>query len=162
MPSEYIMYLSILLVGSLAIGGISVTMITINSAMEDRAIETGMENILQNIAESIYGLKESAQQQIAQGATELDIHIMLAIPEKMQDEEYKIEVIFNNLTYSLKASLIRNSDVYVTVSLLIAPESISISGLIESSGEVPRVRFTYDGVTSNIILEDWERTSCLS
>ena len=154
MPSEYIMYLSILLVGSLAIGGISVTMITINSAMEDRAIETGMENILQNIAESIYGLKESAQQQIAQGATELDIHIMLAIPEKMQDEEYKIEVIFNNLTYSLKASLIRNSDVYVTVSLLIAPESISISGLIESSGEVPRVRFTYDGVTSNIILED--------
>lgn len=154
MPSEYIMYLSILLVGSLAIGGISVTMISINSSMEDRAIETGMENILQNIAESIYGLKESAQQQIAQGATELDIHIMLVIPEQIQDEEYKIEVIFNNLTYSLKASLIDNTDVSVTVSLLITPESISISGLIESTGEVPRIRFTYDGVTSNIILED--------
>ena len=154
MPSEYIMYLSILLVGSLAIGGISVTMIAINGAMEDRAIETGMENILQNIAESIYGLKESAQLQIAQGATELDIHIMLAIPEQIQEEEYKIEVIFSNLTYSLKASLIDNTDISVTVSLLIAPESISISGLIESTGEVPRVRFTYDGVTSSIILED--------
>ncbi len=154
MPSEYIMYLSILLVGSLAIGGISVTMISINSSMEDRAIETGMENILQNIAESIYGLKESAQRQIAQGATDLDIHIMLAIPEQIQEEEYKIEVIFNNLTYSLKASLIGNTDVSVTVSLLISPESISISGLIESTGEVPRVRFTYNGITSNIILED--------
>ena len=154
MPSEYIMYLSILLVGSLAIGGISVTMITINDAMEDRAIETGMENILQNIAESIYWLKESAQQQITQGATELDIHIMLAIPEHLHEEEYKIEVIYNNLTYSLKASLKDNTDIYVTVSLLMAPESISISGAIESTGDVPRIRFTYDGVTSNIILED--------
>ncbi|MHA1420097.1 MAG: hypothetical protein ACTSVO_02205 [Candidatus Heimdallarchaeaceae archaeon] len=154
MPSEYIMYLSILLVGSLAIGGISITMIAINGSMEDRAIETGMENILQNIAESIYGLKTSAQQQIAQGATDLDIHIMLAIPEQIQDEEYIIEVLINNLTYSLKASLIDNPDIYVTVSLLISPESISISGLIESTGEVPRVRFTYDGVNSNIILED--------
>jgi len=154
MPSEYIMYLSILLVGSLAIGGISVTMIAINNSMEDRAIETGMESILQNIAETIYGLKESAQQQIAQGATELDIHVILAIPEQIQEEEYKIEVIFNNLTYSLKASLIDNTDVSVTVSLLITPESISISGLIESTGEVPRVRFTYDGISISIILED--------
>ncbi len=154
MPSEYIMYLSILLVGSLAIGGISVTMIAINNSMEDRAIETGMKSILQSIAETIYGLKESAQQQIAQGATELDIHVMLAIPEQIQEQEYMIEVISNNLTYSLKASLIDNTDVSVTVSLLIAPESILISGLIESTGEIPRVRFTYDGINSVIALED--------
>ncbi|MBY9001605.1 MAG: hypothetical protein KGD64_11850 [Candidatus Heimdallarchaeota archaeon] len=154
MPSEYIMYLSILLVGSLAIGGISVTMIAINNSMEDRAIETNMENILQKIAEAIYGLKESSQLQIAQGATTLDTHVMLSIPEQIQEEEYKIEVIISNLTYSLKASLIDNPDVSVTVSLLISPSSISISGLIESTGAVPRVRFTYDGVTSNIILED--------
>ena len=154
MPSEYIMYLSILLVGSLAIGGISVTMIAINNSMEDRAIETSMENILQNIAETIYGLKESSQQQIAQGATALDTHVMLALPEEIQEEEYKIEVMISNLTYSLKASLIDNSDVSVTISLLISPSSITISGIIESSGDVPRVRFTYDGVTSNIFLED--------
>ncbi len=154
MPSEYIMYLSILLVGTLAIGGISVTMMSINSAMEDRSIETGMENILQNISETIHELKESELKKIAQGATVIHTELVLDIPKQIQEEEYKIEVIFNNLTYSLKASLIDNPDVSVTVSLLISPGSISITGIIESTGQNPRVTFTYDGVTSNIILED--------
>jgi 3-hydroxyacyl-CoA dehydrogenase len=155
MPSEYIMYLSILLVGTLAIGGISVTMISINSSMEDRAIETGMENLLQNISETILGLMESEQKKIAQGATVIHTELNLAdLPKQIQEEEYKIVVIFNNLTYSLKASLIDNADISVTVSLFISPGSISISGVIESTGQNPRVTFTYDGVTSNIILED--------
>lgn len=154
MPSEYIMYLSILLVGTLAIGGISVTMIAINDSMENKALETGMENILQSISETIYGLKESEQKKIAQGATDIHTEINLDIPNQLHEEEYKIEVIFNNLTYSLKASLIDNADISVTVSLLITPESISISGIIESTGLNPRVIFTYDGVNINIILED--------
>ena len=61
MPSEYMMYLSILLVGALAIGGISVTMIAINNTMDDRATETNLENILQNIAEVIHNLKVKIQ-----------------------------------------------------------------------------------------------------
>lgn len=154
MPSEYIMYLSILLVGTLAIGGISVTMVAINNSMEDRAIETGLENILQHIVDIIYGIKESAEEQIAIGATDIDMHRMLDLPDAIQEEEYKIEVIYSNLTYSLKASLIEKPDVTVTVSLLIEPESISISGVIESTSSSPRVRYIYNGISSSIILED--------
>ena len=61
MPSEYIMYLSILLVGSLAIAGISATMIAIDNSMEERSIETSFENILQNIAEIIHNMKVTDQ-----------------------------------------------------------------------------------------------------
>ena len=104
MPSEYMMYLSILLVGALAIGGISVTMIAINNTMDDRATETNLENILQNIAEVIHNLKIYGENQIEQGALEVTEYVMLSLPTSTHNEEYIIEVTSTNITYSLKAS----------------------------------------------------------
>ncbi|MHA1259767.1 MAG: hypothetical protein ACTSRO_09050 [Candidatus Heimdallarchaeaceae archaeon] len=104
MPSEYIMYMSILLVGVLAIGGISVTMVSINSSMENRAIETNMENILQKIAEIIYDLKANGESQIQQGMTEVEIIVPITIPGELYEEEYVIEITATNTTYSYSVS----------------------------------------------------------
>ena len=83
MPSEYIMYLSILLVGTLAIGGVSVTMVTINNSMEDRAIETNLENILQKITETIHDLIVEGENQIQLGGSDIEMVISLTLPESI-------------------------------------------------------------------------------
>lgn len=152
MPSEYIMYMSILLVGVLAIGGISVTMVSINNSMENRAIETNMENILQKIAEIIYDLKANGESQIQQGMTEVEIIVPITIPGELYEEEYVIEATATNTTYSLKASLQQREEVTVSVSLLINPGTITIAGTIDSTALSPYVMFTYDGVSASIIL----------
>ncbi|MEE9410131.1 MAG: hypothetical protein V3V41_04325, partial [Candidatus Heimdallarchaeota archaeon] len=149
-----IMYLSILLVGALAIGGISVTMIAINNTMDDRAIETNLENILQNIAEVVHNLRVNGENQIELGATEVNEYIILTLPESVHNEEYLIEVRKTNTTYLLVASLLSNTDFTVSVSLLISPETITISGSIESTSTVSRVGFIYNGITSSIVLVD--------
>ena len=154
MPSEYMMYLSILLVGALAIGGISVTMIAINNTMDDRATETNLENILQNIAEVIHNLKIYGENQIEQGALTVNEYVMLSLPKSIHNEEYIIEVTSTNITYSLKASLVEKEEVSVSVSLLLSPDMISISGSIESIGTAPRIGYIYNGITSSIVLED--------
>ena len=154
MPSEYIMYLSILLVGTLAIGGISVTMVAINNSMEVRAIEVNLENIMQNIAEVIHSLKEEAEEEIQLGATEIEKKYILTLPDKIYDEEYIIQVISSNITYSLRARLKDiNNDISVLVSLLISPNTIAMSGTIDSTNFAPTISYYYDGVTSSIVLE---------
>ena len=152
MPSEYIMYLSILLVGTLAIGGISATMVAINNTMEDRAIEVNLENILQSIAEVIHDVKENGDYQVQIGATDINYINILTIPDEIHYEEYIVEVTSTNTSYSLKASLKEDPEFSVSVSLLISPDIILISGSIDSTSNAPQVSYIYNGVTSSIIL----------
>ncbi|NPD87853.1 MAG: hypothetical protein HGN29_03970 [Asgard group archaeon] len=152
MPSEYIMYLSILLVGTLAIGGISATMVAINNTMEERAIEVNLENILQSITKVIHDVKENGDNQVELGATDLSYINILAIPEEIQEEEYIIEVTSTNTSYSLKASLKEDPEFFISVSLLISPDTITISGSIDSTGNAPKVIYIFDGISSSILL----------
>ena len=154
MPSEYIMYLSILLVGTLAIAGISVTMIAINNTMEERAIETNMENILQSMTETIHDLINEGQSQIELGALSITMERPLSLPQEIQNEAYKIEVVSNENTYSLKATVLGNDDIFVTVSLFIDPSSITMSGTISSLNAAPTIVYEYDGVDVSITLID--------
>ena len=154
MPSEYIMYLSILLVGTLAIGGISATMVAINNTMEDRAIEVNLENILQGIAEVIHDVRAHGDNQVELGATDLNYVNILSIPEDVHEEEYLIEVTATTSTYSLKASLKEDPEFFITVKLLISPDFITISGSIDSTGNVPRVTYIFDGAVSSIVLSN--------
>lgn len=152
MPSEYLMYMAILLVGTLAIGAISVTMIAINGTMEDRAIETGLENISQNLAEIIHNLKSFCESQIQQGATNFTHSVMLSLPDEVHEETYIIEVSSDGINYYLEASLVENSELSVSVNLLIPEDSLTISGSIESSNPSPKISYTFDGENSNIVL----------
>ena len=154
MPSEYIMYLSILLVGTLAIGGISATMVAINNTMEDRAIEVNLENILQGIAEVIHDVRAHGDNQVELGATELNYVNILSIPEDVHNEEYLIEISTTATAYSLKASLKEDPEFFITVALLISPDTITISGTIDSTGNVPKVTYIFDGTTSSIVLSN--------
>ena len=152
MPSEYIMYLSILLVGSLAIAGISVTMIGIDNTMEERAIETNLENILQNIGETMHNLIQSGEEQITLGATSLEIQMFLTLPQKIHQQTYRISVPSTTNSYQLKAVLIDNLNIDVIISLFIDPATITMSGIILSTSTFPSVTFLYDGVDTSIIL----------
>ncbi len=152
MPSEYIMYISILLVGTLAIGGISATMVAINNTMEDRAIEVNLENILQSITEVIHDVKENGDNQVELGATDLNYINILSIPEDIHQEEYIIEVTSTETYYSLKASLKEDPEVFITVALLISPDIITISGSIDSTSNAPKVIYIFDGISSSIVL----------
>ena len=154
MPSEYIMYLSILLVGTLAIAGISVTMMAINNTMEETAIETSMENILQNIAETIHNLINEGQNQIYLGALTITMQRPISLPEEIHGESYEIEVTSTVSSYSLKATAAENEDVFVIISLFIDPGTISISGTISSLEPAPTIVYEYDGVDVTITLID--------
>ncbi|TFG09352.1 hypothetical protein EU534_02230 [Candidatus Heimdallarchaeota archaeon] len=154
MPSEYIMYLSILLVGSLAIAGISVTMMAIDNAMEERAIETNFESILQSISEIIHNLKIEGEEMILEGATSITISFILGeLPEEIQQSEYQIDVLSNEETFSLKAYALEVEDAEKIVSLFISPTDLSISGSILSTDPAPTVTYIYDGISSSIILD---------
>ena len=153
MPSEYIMYLSILLVGSLAIAGISVTMMAIDNAMEERAIETNFESILQSISEIIHNLKVDGEEMILEGATDITLSILLGeLPQEIQQSEYQIEVIISEETYYLKAVSLDDEDVNKVVSLFISPLDISISGSILSTDPVPTITYIYDGLSRSVVL----------
>ncbi|MCG3221801.1 MAG: hypothetical protein H7641_10515 [Candidatus Heimdallarchaeota archaeon] len=152
MPSEYIMYISILLVGTLAIGGISATMVAINNTMEDRAIEVNLENILQSITEVIHDVKENGDNQVELGATDLNYINILSIPKEIHHEEYIIEVTSTDTYYSLKASLKEDPEFSISVSLLISPDIITISGFIDSTSNAPKVIYIFDGISSSIVL----------
>ena len=153
MPSEYVMYLSILLVGSLAIAGISVTMMAIDSAMEERAIETNFESILQSISEIIHNMKIQSEEMIAGGAQEFTTTFLLGeLPQEIQQSEYQIEVITGEETYSLIASSLEIEGASTTISLLIDPLDLSISGSILSTDAAPTISYIYDGLTSSVVL----------
>ena len=154
MPSEYIMYLSILLVGSLAIAGISVTMMAIDSSMEDRSIETNFESILQSLAELIHDLKIEGEEMILDGATSFSYGFQLGeLPETIQQSGYQIEVLSSDVTYSLKAYSLEDEDVKAIVSLFMEPTDITISGSILSTDAAPSITYIYDGFSSSIILD---------
>ncbi len=154
MPSEYIMYLSILLVGSLAIAGISVTMMAMDNAMEERAIETNFESILQSISEIIHDLKIEGEEMILEGATDINMAFLLGeLPQKIQQSEYQIEVLSSEVTYSLKAYALDDEDVNNIVSLFIDPSDITISGSILSTDSAPSITYIYDGMSISIILD---------
>lgn len=154
MPSEYIMYLSILLVGSLAIAGISATMIAIDNSMEERSIETSFENILQNIAEIIHNMKVTGEQMILDGSINIELTFTLdELPQTIQQAEYQIEVIYSEVTYSLKAYALDDENINTVISLFIDPEEITISGNIVSTDSSPRITFLYNGVSSSIFLQ---------
>ncbi|MHA1199624.1 MAG: hypothetical protein ACTSQF_09890 [Candidatus Heimdallarchaeaceae archaeon] len=153
MPSEYIMYLSILLVGSLAIAGISVTMMAMDNSMEERSIETNFESILQSLAEIIHNLKIEGEEMILEGATDINLGFQLGeLPQTIQQSEYQIEVLFTEVTYSLKAYALDDEDIHSIVSLFIDPIDIAISGSILSTDSAPSVTYIYDGVSSSIVL----------
>ncbi len=154
MPSEYIMYLSILLVGSLAIAGISVTMLAIDNSMEERSIETSFESILQNFAEIIHDLKAAGEQMVLEGATSIQLTFILGeLPQEIQQSEYQIEVSSTEVSYTLKAFVLDNEEISTIVSLFIDPADISISGSIVSTGSAPSIVYFYNGVSSSIILQ---------
>ena len=153
MPSEYIMYLSILLVGSLAIAGISVTMMAMDNSMEERSIETNFESILQSLAEIIHNLKIAGEEMILEGATAINLGFQLGeLPQTIQQSEYQIEVLSTEVTYSLKAYVLDDEDIHAIVSLFIDPIGITISGSILSTDSAPSVTYIYDGVSSSIVL----------
>jgi hypothetical protein len=154
MPSEYIMYLSILLVGTLAIAGISVTMIAINNTMEVTAIETNMENITQNIAETIHNLINEGQEQIYLGALTITMQRPISLPEEIHGEPFKIEITSTVGSYFLKASALENEEVTVSISLFIDPSSLSMSGTISSLNPAPTIVYEYNGVDITITLID--------
>ncbi len=154
MPSEYIMYLSILLVGTLAIAGISVTMMAINNTMEETAFETNLENILQNLAETIHNLVNEGQNQITLGALSITMQRPLSLPEEVQGEPYLIEVTSTVSSYSLKATAIENAEVYVTISLFIEPTVLLMSGTISSLNPAPTIVYEYDGLDVSVTLID--------
>jgi hypothetical protein len=148
------MYLSILLVGTLAIGGISATMVAINNTMENRAIDVNLENILQGIAEVIHDVRAHGDNQVELGATDLNYVNILSLPTDVHQEEYIVEVTSTESTYSLKASLKEDPEFFITVTLLISPDTISISGSIDSTGNAPKVTYLFDGTISSIVLSN--------
>lgn len=152
MPSEYIMYMSVLLVGTLAIAGISATLISIDGTMEDKAIETNLENILQKISEIIHNLRYQGSLQIEMGATSFAIDVVLTLPNNIHDQEYMIEVEDRDSSYYLTATLTDDATFNISINLFIDPSQILLSGSIQSSSSVPRVVFDYDGSTSQIQL----------
>ena len=153
MASDYVMYLSIVLVGSLAIAGISVTMVGMNDSIEDRAIKTNLEHILNKISESIHTLKSSAYQQIELGASNLQIHILLELPPSIKTHEYLIEVTQDNTTQYLTATSLEDPNLSVSLNLLISPDEITITGEIESTGSSPVIIFRYLAGQKSITLE---------
>jgi len=153
MPSEYVMYLSMLLVGALAIAGISATMMSLNNTIENRAIKTELEHILQKISEVIHNVRNEGQKEIEQGAQSFDLIVMLNMPQKVQNEEYKVEVTSSSASYYLKATLVHQTNVNVVISLQISPNELSISGSLSSTSSTNKVMFSYDGQNIEIFLE---------
>lgn len=154
MPSEYIMYMSVLLVGTLAIAGISATLIAIDSTMEDKAIETNLENILQKISEIIHDLRNQGSLQIEMGATSFAIDVVLTLPDNIHNQEYIIEIEDRDSSYYINATLTDDPAFSISIKLFIDSSNILLSGSIQSSSSVPRVVFNYDGSTSQIQLVD--------
>ena len=152
MPSEYIMYMSVLLVGTLAIAGISVTLISIDNTMEDKAIETNLENILQKISEIIHDLRYQGSLQIEMGATSFAIDVVLTLPSNIHEQDYIIEIEDRDSSYYLTATLTDDSTFSISIKLFIDSSDILLYGSIQSSSSVPRVVFNYDGSTSQIQL----------
>ncbi len=152
MPSEYIMYMSVLLVGTLAIAGISATLIAIDDTMENKAIETNLENVLQKISEIIHDLRYQGSLQIEMGATSFAIEVIIALPNNIHDQEYIIEIEDRDSSYYLTATLTDDSDFSISIKLFIDSSNILLSGSIQSSSSGPRVVFNYDGSTSQIQL----------
>ncbi|MHA1303473.1 MAG: DUF7266 family protein [Candidatus Heimdallarchaeaceae archaeon] len=154
MPSEYVMYLSIVLIGALAIAGISATMVGLNNTLEDRAIETSLKQILQKVSESIINLNNAGNSQVEQGATELTLYVSLTLPNSIQDEEYIIEVYLDEGSgyYMLRGYLIENEDVKSTVSLYIQEGEVTITGSIESTSSSPLLIYSFNGVEKKITL----------
>lgn len=153
MPSEYIMYMSMLFVGALAIAGISTTMVSINTTMENKAIETELENILQKISSSIQSLLSAGERQINNGATKVYLASILLLPSEVHYEEYQITVESRDISYLLIATLIDNQAFQVTVTLMIDPEDVSVSGTIQSTDSAPRIVFSYNNGLEYILLE---------
>jgi len=145
--------MSMLFVGALAIAGISATMISINTTMENKAVQTELESILQKLSESIHTLLNAGERQIQGGATNVYLALMLTLPSEVQNEEYQIAVESNNVTYVLVAHLLDKPSIEVQVNLMIEPTTITISGSIQSTQSAPRLVFTYDQGIKSIILE---------
>ncbi len=145
MPSEYLMYMSILLVGSLAIAGISVTMIGINSTISDSSIKMNLEFIVQKISETMLNIKQQTDQQIMDGTTEISLTVGLDIPEKLETDFYKIEVTTSEdgNYYALRGASIDNPDIYVLKSLLIELDEISMNGNVRSYHKNPVISYNY-------------------
>jgi hypothetical protein len=78
----------------------------------------------------------------------------LTLPQEIQNEAYEIEVVSTENTYSLKASVIKNEDIFVTVSLFIDPSVLTISGTISSLNSSPTIIYVYDGTDISISLVD--------
>ncbi|MHA1865679.1 MAG: hypothetical protein ACTSVB_07430 [Candidatus Heimdallarchaeaceae archaeon] len=153
MPSEYVMYLSIIMIGSLAIAGISATMVSLNNSLENRAIETSLEQILQKVANSILDLKQMGDKKIQQGATDFKIQLSLSLPNDVQEEEYVITYLLpeSATEYLLYAYLAEDEDVSATVTLYLENTDVTFSGEIVSSLKNPTVTYLFDGVNKRII-----------
>ncbi|MHA1115882.1 MAG: hypothetical protein K9W45_12465 [Candidatus Heimdallarchaeum aukensis] len=152
MPSEYVMYLSIIMIGSLAIAGISATMVSLNNSLENRAIESSLEQILQKVANSILDLKQFGDKKIQQGATDFTIQLSLSLPDKIQEEEYVITYLLPDSAteYLMYAYLVENEDVSATVTLYLEKSEVTFSGEIVSSQKNPIIAYLYDGTNKRI------------
>jgi len=152
LPSEYVMYLSIIMIGSLAIAGISATMVSLNNSLENRAIESSLEQILQKVANSILDLKQFGDKKIQQGATDFTIQLSLSLPDKIQEEEYVITYLLPDSAteYLMYAYLVENEDVSATVTLYLEKSEVTFSGEIVSSQKNPIIAYLYDGTNKRI------------
>jgi len=146
------MYLSIIMIGSLAIAGISATMVSLNNSLENRAIESSLEQILQKVANSILDLKQFGDKKIQQGATDFTIQLSLSLPDKIQEEEYVITYLLPDSAteYLMYAYLVENEDVSATVTLYLEKSEVTFSGEIVSSQKNPIIAYLYDGTNKRI------------
>ncbi len=154
MPSEYIMYLSIVMIGALAIAGISATMVGVNHSIENRATTSSLEQIIQKVAHSIIELNNDGKNQIEQGAVKVKITVFLDLPMTVEHKLYAIGAYLNEGSgnYMLRSYLLSNHDIGAVTSLYLNQSEVTVSGSFYSTSVTPTLVFNYNGTAAVISL----------
>ena len=156
MPSEILMYTSLIALGMLMFGSISLVMIGIEDRVQDDAIDQNLEIVTTKVAQSIENLVANGNRQIQDGASEVTISVSLEIPDRIQNQVYLIEVstvqINGNTHYELVSNISTFPNNASAITTLVQSASFSLTGSIVSDGLQPTVTFNYDGTTTTVTL----------
>ena len=156
MPSEYVMYLSTFVIGTVMIASFTGIYFGINQTAENTAIDSSLASILSNLADTIKDLYYAGES-LRQTSDSVDLVFYVSLPHDFQGSTYTITISkvagdFGQSLVQLTATSDENDLITRSIVINIPANTITVTGTISSAHSHQYLEYSYATGTTVLIL----------
>ena len=152
MANEILFYISMISIGMVVFGALSLVMVDIHGQIEENAIELDLRTATVKVNEVTTSLYNEGIKQVLQGASSLNLSVHLDLPKDLQSNIYSINILPDESTGTWQFQG-RGDGILTSINITSDISSLfNVSGSFISGQGSPYLQFTHFNNQSSILL----------